>query len=825
MGGGGRGTATTQSHLLPPEVPDFTGREEEIHCIENQAPGTVTLITGKPGVGKTSLAVHVAYKTTGTYADGNLYADLRGADEKPAAPEEVMARFIHALGIPEDEIPTDPHARLDKYRSVTANRCLIVVLDNAADESQVRPLCPPGGSAHVLVTSRSRLRGLEGATRIDLETFPSETAQHFLQRIIGQGAKDSNPEAIRAVVDACGSLPLALRIAANRLTSTPGMKVLDLAAELSDQRNILGSLEAGDLAVRAAFNLSYRRLGKRTKNAFKRLSLAPGEDFGPGVCSALIDCSEPEARRTLEKLSEVNLIESSSTYGRFRFHDLLKVYSREKNLKDSEAKRAASLHRMLEWFRNSSLRVNFAFIGKFGELEAPTKYYANIETVGSAITWARAELLNATAAISLSLEHEGPIKAEILAMPLCAICEYLGEWQVVEEVVSLGLKATDVTESYDVELSLLNARVNLARHRREFFYGLEVAEMAYARAVKSGNDFSISIASNLLGCLKMECGDLEGAKPLIEKGIEISRRLGVKNQLGQGLYNLGTVHRSLGNSREAINCFKQDLQVCIELGDELGTAETLNTIALVLVEFGEFEEAEQFHRRSLDKFERIGNLDKVSMVLNDLGIALRWQGRDDEALELHLRDIALSRSLGDISGAALAQSNAAEVLHALGRPEDAERLYLEAVSVFTHLGDSERLARTTMSQVPLLFSVGKVEEAANYSEAAIRYLLDHGEVRDAAAAHQMIAEQYLKVDMNDRALFHATEAIRIGESFSAPHFRAISYASAVRANLAMGNSSEAEKFFTELRSVNLASGSAVGELLEELHRELKEGPV
>ncbi|MGZ0200613.1 ATP-binding protein, partial [Streptomyces sp. RM1] len=311
----------------------------------------MTLITGKPGVGKTSLAVHVAYKMTEAYADGNLYADLRGADEKPAAPEEVMARFIHALGIPEDEIPTDPHARLDKYRSVTANRALVIVLDNAADERQVRPLCPPGGSAHVLITSRSRLRGLEGATRIDLDTFPLETAKDFLHRVIGQNARDSSPEAIHAVVDACGSLPLALRIAANRLTSTPGMKVRDLAIELSDQRNVLGSLEAGDLAVRAAFNLSYRRLGKRAKSAFKRLSLAPGEDFGAGVCSALIDCSEPEARRTLEKLSEANLIESSSTYGRFRFHDLLKVYSREKGLKDSKEKRAASLHRMLEWFR------------------------------------------------------------------------------------------------------------------------------------------------------------------------------------------------------------------------------------------------------------------------------------------------------------------------------------------------------------------------------------------------------------------------------------------------------------------------------------------
>ncbi|MFJ9749670.1 ATP-binding protein [Streptomyces chartreusis] len=818
-------TATAQLHLLPPEVADFTGREGEIRCIENQPPGAVTLITGKPGVGKTSLAVHVAYKMNGKYEDGNLYVDLRGADEKPASPEEVMARFIHALGIPEDEIPTDPHARLDKYRSVSANRPLVIVLDNAADETQVRPLLPSGGSAHVLITSRSRLRGLEGVERIDLETLPVEAAQAFLRRVVGQKATDSRPEAMHAVVEACGSLPLALRIAANRLTSTPGMKMADLAVELSDQRNILGTLEAGDLAVRAAFNLSYRRLGKRAKNAFKRLSIAPGEDFGPGVCSALLDCGELEARRVLEKLSEANLIEYSPTFGRFRFHDLLKAYSREKNLKDSEEKRSASLHRMLEWFRNTAVRVNFAFIGRFGELNAPTKYYADIDTVDSAINWARAELLSAAAAISASMKHEGPSKAELLAMPLCAICEVLGEWQVIEEVIRLGLEASETTESRDVELSLLNAKVNLARHRREFSHGLEVAAMAYERALESGKDSSIAIASNLLGCLKMECGDLDGAKPLIEQGIEISERTGAKNQLGQGLYNLGTVHRSLGNSREAIGYFKQDLDVCMELGDELGTAETLNTIGLVLVEFGEFEEAEHFHRRSLDRFERIGNLEKVSMVLNDLGIALRWQGRDDEALALHLRDIELSRKLGNISGAALARSNAAEVLHALGRSEEAEAFYLEAVSVFTRLGDSERLARTAMSQVPLLFSVGKIEMAATSAEAAIRYLLDHGEVRDVAAAHQMLAEQYLKVNNHDRALSHATQAIQIGDSFSAPYFRAKSYGIAVRANLAMGEAGEAEQLFTELRSIDLISGNAVSELLEELDRERKGGPV
>ncbi|GAA5611835.1 hypothetical protein Spla01_02990 [Streptomyces platensis] len=805
--------------LLPPAVLDFTGREEEIRLAEDLPSGTAILITGKPGVGKTSLATHLAYGVRMSYADGELYADLRGHDDKPAPPEEVMGRFLQALGVPEQDIPSDPHSRLDIYRRVTADRPLVMILDNAATEKQVRPLLPSGTAALVLVTSRSQLSGLEAVKRIDLDIFPSGTSLDFLRRVTGEDITNSHPEATERVISACGHLPLALRIAANILSTSRNMRMSDLAAELSDQRDILEALEAGDLAIRAAFTLSYRKLGKGAKNAFKQLSHVAGKDFGSGICAALVGCDERQARKTLRKLREANLIEPSQNPGRYRFHDLLGMYSREKSKGDPEEKSLSAIHRMLEWLANSATKVVLAASGRFGELEAmpPSARSADIDSVESAITWARDELENASSAISVAIQHKGPRDAENLAVSLSTVCEFTGDWQNWEEVIDGGLKASAMIEDSRDTLSLLTSQANLARYRREFRDGLEIASQVYNRATEAGDDFFIASGANLYGCLKMDCGEFNEAIPFIEQSLKISRERGLRHQVGQALYNLGTIHRSSGNMKEAIRHFDQDLKVCMDLGDELGTAETLNTLALTYSDSGKFKEAERLHRQSLDRFKRIGNIHKVSMVTNDLGITLRRQGRNNEALALYLEDMELSRSVGNASGEALAQVNAAEVLHAMGKSKEAEERFAAAVCVFTDLGDAERLARTLITQIPLLFSAGKFELAEEYGETAIAHLVRHQHVHEAAWAYHLLAQEYEKSGEYEKSLASARSAIEMGGSFSAPYFQLVSHSICLKASLALGRKSESEETLAALREIDVDA-----ELMDEVLGELEE---
>ncbi|MEU5090293.1 tetratricopeptide repeat protein [Streptomyces sp. NPDC021356] len=810
--------------LLPPDIPDFVGRQAEIELLgispvspNPSTPPARVIITGKPGVGKTALAVHASYLASDSYADGDLYIDLRGADEHPASPEEAMGRIMRSLGIPEEEIPGDSPTRLDAYRKVTADRSLIIVLDNASDERQLRPLIPPGNSALVLITSRSQLRGLEGFQRIDLEIFPSTTSLDFLRRVTGEEIVNADPASAETVIEACVHLPLALRIAANRLTSTRNMRMSHLAQDLMDMRSLLGALEVGDLAVRAAFNLSYRKLSKGAKNAFKRLSCVPGEDFGPGLCSALMGCDERQAGKVLLKLEEANLIEPSATYGRYRFHDLLRVYSHEKFNEDDAKKKAQAIQRMLDWLKHSAIKAHFFLLGHL-QVQFNLDNAADIGSAESALAWAKNELPNAAAAIKIALTHDTVEKAAGFAASLSNICEILGEWQIWEEVLHWGIPAARRLGDPLGEILMLTAQANLARYRREFDRGLDLASHVYSKSLESGAEIAIASSANLLACLYMDCGRLDEGIPLLEESLEIYQRLGIEHEIGQVLYNLGAIHRASGNTKKAIEYFEKDLQVCLDSRDESGAAETLNTLALAHFEMGNLEEAEKLQRDSLAKFKKIDNPHKVSMVSNDLGVTLRRLEKFDEALRLHLDDIELCRIIGSRSGEAVAQANAAETLHALGDSEGAEVRFNAAVSVLIELDDKPRLAHALIAQTPLLFSIQKHQIAEEYASKAIPVLLEYGATRDAAGAHQLLAREFALIGEHDKALLHAKESIQLSETFTSPYFRAVGYIIALKECLELRLTEEAKSFNEALRRLVAANP----ELLTSLGKSLDE---
>lgn len=326
---------------LPPDTRDFTGRAEQVGEVSRliaaaTAGGETALpivcLSGQAGVGKTTLAIHVAHRVGGEFPDGQLYTNLRGADARGQDPAEVLAGFLRELGVDGTDIPEGLDERARMYRAQLAGRQMLVVLDNAADEAQVRPLLPGNPGCAVLITSTSRLAALAGVTAVPLDLLPPGQAAELLRAIIGEARAQAEPEAVGEVARLCGYLPLALRIAGARLVSRPAWKVSWFATRLADESRRLDLLKAGDLEVRASFGLSYGGRDEAEQRAFRMLSLLAA-DFPAWNLAAVLGTDADDAEQLLEQLVDAVLADIAGVDAtgliRYRLHDLLRAFSRE----------------------------------------------------------------------------------------------------------------------------------------------------------------------------------------------------------------------------------------------------------------------------------------------------------------------------------------------------------------------------------------------------------------------------------------------------------------------------------------------------------------
>ncbi|MFD7661870.1 BTAD domain-containing putative transcriptional regulator [Streptomyces sp. NPDC059788] len=349
---------------LPATVADFTGRAAFVTELSEQlatAEGrvmAVSALTGIGGVGKTTLAVHVAHAAHTHFPDGQLYVDLQGAGHCPSDPEAVLGAFLRALGTPGSAIPDGIEERAALYRSALAGRRVLALLDNARDAAQVRPLLPGTDGCAALITSRVRMIDLAGAHLVDLDVMSPEEAFTLFTLIVGEERVNAEREASMDVVGACGFLPLAIRIAASRLAARRTWTVSVLARKLADERRRLDELRAGDLAVNSTFELGYKQLEPRQARAFRLLGLADGPDISLAAAAALLDMDPDDAEGLLESLVDTSLLESAAP-GRYRFHDLVRLYARSCAERDEQPpeEREAALSRLLDFYLSTAAHM------------------------------------------------------------------------------------------------------------------------------------------------------------------------------------------------------------------------------------------------------------------------------------------------------------------------------------------------------------------------------------------------------------------------------------------------------------------------------------
>lgn len=315
---------------LPARGPSLVGREDDLARLRAEAAegGAVTIV-GHPGVGKTSLAVAAAHDLSDRFPDGRLFVDMRGMDDQPIAVRTAIVRLLRALGVPSTQIPFSEEEQVGQLRIMLDNRRVLLVLDNAADEAHVRPLLATGRACFTLITCRRTLAGLDHVRRLRLGLLTRITAIDLLAVTTGAARVEAEPEMAAELVELCGYLPLAIRIAGTRLANRPHWSFAYLVDELRDARLRLNSLSSGDLQVRSAFEMSYRRLSAPARVLFRRLAALPEPDFGLDLAAASSGMTEPEVRLHLEELVDSNLLQATQTTGRFQFHDLVRLFACE----------------------------------------------------------------------------------------------------------------------------------------------------------------------------------------------------------------------------------------------------------------------------------------------------------------------------------------------------------------------------------------------------------------------------------------------------------------------------------------------------------------
>ncbi|MCQ9129827.1 ATP-binding protein [Streptomyces hilarionis] len=642
---------------LPRDVRDFTARGPALARLLELArqagpdPAAVTVVTGQPGLGKTAFAVHAAHRLAPHFPDGRFALDLHGMDPEPTTPRDALARLLSAVGVADAAIPPGADDRAGLWRSLARERRLLLLLDNAADESQVAPLLPGTGPSLTIVTSRHALAGLESVHRTDLALLRREEAVELLTRIVGPDRVRAEAQAARDLADLCGHLPLAVRIAGQRLLSRPHERLAKLVARLAAENRRLDGLQAGNLQVRAAFALSYRQLAPDSRTLLRRAALAAGGEFGPETAALLAGLTHDEASACAEELTDAGLLQSDPDAERYHFHDLLRLYAAEQvESEDGPDVRDAVLDRTADWMLRRATAAALHFDVDHERTAPQSDPDPDRAPTGRerARAWLESERAQWLAALRRA--HDGGRDRQVLdtAEAMHWFSDLNQHWELWVEVFQRSSDAARRLGSRQEEAVHLNYLAwahNLCVHD--------------PRAALTAADGALAAAR--------ECAD----------GLQQGWALG---------YGAGALHR-LGRTREAEERLREAAR-CLAPQESpqarLAELTILNSLGTLLRQSGRAAEALDIHRRS----ERIchagvpGRTDEVIALY--YAVARQQIGNDLAALERwHEAEAPLRQALAAFEAAQMpawsgpARLDLGRVLGATGHPE-ARRTLLTA---------------------------------------------------------------------------------------------------------------------------------------------------
>ena len=658
---------------LPADIPDFTGRAGHLQNLRNllsgprrpDSPGAVVVaaVIGAGGLGKTTLAVHAAHLLRPHYPDGQLYANLVRPNAPPVPPGDILARFLRDLGVDPGRIPAGEEERAAQYRSLLTDRRVLIVLDDARDAAQVRPLLPGSGSCAVLVTTRNRMPDLAGSRFIDLDVLDSAEALDLFASIIGRSRAESEPEATDDVLTACAGLPLAIRIAGARLAARGGWTVRNLARRLSDERRRLDELKTGDLAVRACFEVSFASLPRHDAEdvdpaqAFRLLGTWQGRTIGLPAAAALMGQPERCVADALEELVDAQLLQSPAP-DRYRFHDLLRAYAAGRaNLEETPAVRDDAVRRVLAWYLHTVDAVARMVSPHHYKVQLPP-LEAGCEPLGflsldEALNWCeieRTNLVTATRQAAASGLHVLAWQLPVAAFGFFNRRTYWADWVNTHQIAlssvrvlgdkrgealvlnNLGMafarRRMDEAAAYFEQALAIRRQIadlpgeaqtasNLAdtyRRLRRYDEALALLKRALEIQRQAANPYSEAVVLNNLGETYLSLGRVTEAVDSLDHAREMFRDIGEIRGEGYALDNLGEAYLSLGQAAPAIGVLERALELRDSAGDRFDAADTLRRLVRAHVARQQPDQAGAYLRRAVLIYEELGDDAQASAV-------------------------------------------------------------------------------------------------------------------------------------------------------------------------------------------------------------------
>jgi DNA-binding SARP family transcriptional activator/tetratricopeptide (TPR) repeat protein len=819
---GGGPAETPVPAQLPATVPAFTGREEHLRALAaalQEADGRSTVIAaivGTAGVGKTALAVHWSHQVRDRYTDGQLYVNLRGyASGPPLRPIEALARFLHALGIPSEAVPVELQEASALFRSLVADKRMLILLDNANHPDQVRPLLPGGSGCHVVITSRDRLAGLvarDGARPLSLDVLTPNESHVLLGRLIGVGRVLGELTATADLAELCARLPLALRIAAANIASQPRHTVTTYTAQLREGNRLAALVVEGDeeTAVRAAFDLSYRALPAPAQRLFRLLGLAPGPDLTAEAAAALADIDVTDAARLVDQLASANLLDQPVP-GRYGLHDLMRLYALERvTAEETEPARAEARARLFHLYLH---RVHAAARRLYeGPLRLPLPSSppgpVDFRDDAAASAWLDSERGNLLAAI-VSANAAGPTEfAWLLADGLrgyFSLRMYTVDWLAAARA---GLEAAEGAGDERgqaaslISLGVLHARLSRLLDANVYLHrALDLARRADWKQ-------AVAVSQSNIGAVYVELGRLaEAAEPLRE-AIETARAIGLTFTAAAALSNRGFVSFHLGRLEDALAENNEALSILEAAGiGGNGHAEIRGNLADLYRLVGRLDRAMEHATAALAAQQAYGNRASEAMTLRVMSMILRDAGRLDEGLTVAERAVSAAAEVGYGGGEALTFAGLAAVKTALGRHREAvadgeralrlaraSNLLYPEVHTLVILADARRQHGERAAALTYANSALSIAKAAGFGLLEAQALLELAEIhadqgtRDAALAHAQhalalhrecrsaLGEAWTEVvlaqlhwpDSLDQATVHAAAATALFERVGAP---------------------------------------------------------
>lgn len=694
---------------LPSEVFGFTDRTDQLAELDeliakldaqpSSSAVVVTAVTGTAGVGKTAFATHWAHRVQSRFPDGQLYVNLRGYDPDQAVHAgEALSGFLHALGLRGEDIPHNLDERARRFRSLTAGKKILIILDNARTVDQVRPLLPGTSSCVVLVTSRDSLPGLvsrEGAHLIDLDLLSPSEAIVLLRKLIGERI-DAEPDKAVALIQQCARLPLALRIAAEMVLSRSVDTLATLVDDLADEQGRLDLFDAGDdpyTEVRAVFSWSYRHLDEAAAKTFRLLGLSPGRDFDAYVAAALTDTTVAQARRQLTTLVRAHLVERTNA-ARYQMHDLLRVYSADlATTEESEAARHTAMNRLFGYYLHTASAAMNVIVpherDRRPSIPVPGTPVPDIPDEPHADTWLSTERANLLAVAARAAREPWAGHASLLSLTLY---RYFDIRSYFDDAVALHTYAVTTCRRDDDQAGLGRALHNLGvvyqrlgRYPEAIEYLGQSLDVVSDAGYRPGQAFALSD----LGLAHWLLGHYEEAIHYLARALDIFREIGDVTGQGQALNNLGLVYGRLGQHDEAREHLSSALVIFRDTDDTVRQGYAVSDLGLVYRKLDRHDDAIDHYQQALAMAQETGDRSLEAAALNGLGATNRCAGIPLQATDFHVAALAIATEIGDRYEQAQAHDGLAHAHLHLDYPEETREHWRQALAIYTELGAPE----------------------------------------------------------------------------------------------------------------------------------------